>query len=173
MAFFTELEQKIQNFVWRNKSLHVMKAILRDKTELEESGSLNSDSIKKLQYGTKQTYQCRMTDSPEINPCIYSQLFLFSRLVMSDSLWPHGLQYTSPVPHHLPKFAQVHVHFKGNAIQLSHLLTPSSPSALNLSQHQRLFSESAICIRLTKCWSLSFNISPSNEYSGLISLEID
>ena len=78
-----------------------------------------------------------------------------------------------PVPHHLPKFAQVHVHFKGNAIQLSHLLTPSSPSALNLSQHQRLFSESAICIRLTKCWSLSFNISPSNEYSGLISLEID
>ena len=44
----------------------------------------------------KQTYQCRMTDSPEINPCIYSQLLLFSRPVMSDSLWPHGLQYTRP-----------------------------------------------------------------------------
>ena len=41
-------------------------------------------------------------------------------------------------PHHLPKFAQVHVHCIGDPIQPSHPLTPSSP-ALNLSQHQRLF----------------------------------
>ena len=38
----------------------------------------------------------------------------------------------------LPKFAQVHVHCIGDAIQPSHPLTPSSP-ALNLSQHQGLF----------------------------------
>ena len=44
-----------------------------------------------------------------------------------------------PVPHHLPKFSQVHVHFMGDAIQPSHPLMPSSPSALNLSQHQSLF----------------------------------
>ena len=44
-----------------------------------------------------------------------------------------------PVPHHLPKFAKVHVHFIGNAIQLSHPLMTSSPSALNLSEHQGLF----------------------------------
>ena len=44
-----------------------------------------------------------------------------------------------PVPHHLPEFAQVHVHCIGGAIQPSHPLTPSSPSALNLSQHQGLF----------------------------------
>ena len=38
----------------------------------------------------------------------------------------------------------------------------------------RVFSnESALCIRWTKCWSFSFNISPSNEYSGLISFRID
>ena len=42
------------------------------------------------------------------------------------------------VPHHLPKFAQVHVYCTGDAIQPSHPLMPSS-SALNLSQHQRLF----------------------------------
>ena len=42
-------------------------------------------------------------------------------------------------PHHLPKFAQVHVHWIGDAIQPSHPLTPSSPSALYLSQHQGLF----------------------------------
>ena len=44
-----------------------------------------------------------------------------------------------PVPHHLLKFAQVHVHCISDAIQPSHPLTPSSPSALNLSQHQGLF----------------------------------
>ena len=44
-----------------------------------------------------------------------------------------------PVPHHLPKFAPVHVHCIGDTIQPSHPLTPSSPSALNLSQHQGLF----------------------------------
>ena len=38
----------------------------------------------------------------------------------------------------------------------------------------RVFSnESALCIRWPKYWSLSFSISPSNEYSGLISFRID
>ena len=43
-----------------------------------------------------------------------------------------------PVPHHLPKFAQVNVHCIGDAIQPSHPLMPSSPSVLNLSQKQGL-----------------------------------
>ena len=49
-----------------------------------------------------------------------------SRPVVSDSSGPHGLQQPRPlsVPHHLPKFAQVHVYCIGNAIQLSHPLTP-------------------------------------------------
>ena len=38
----------------------------------------------------------------------------------------------------------------------------------------RVFSnESALCIRLPKCWSFSFSISPSNEYSRLISFRMD
>ena len=44
-----------------------------------------------------------------------------------------------PVPHYLLKFAQVSVHCTVDAIQPSYPLTPSSPSALNLSQHQELF----------------------------------
>ena len=40
-----------------------------------------------------------------------------------------------PVPHHLPEFAQVHVHCISDAIQPSHPLTFSSPSALSLSQY--------------------------------------
>ena len=44
-----------------------------------------------------------------------------------------------PVPHHLTKFAQVHIHCIGDAIQPFHPQMPSSPSALNLSQHQGLY----------------------------------
>ena len=44
-----------------------------------------------------------------------------------------------PVPHHLPEFAQVHVRWIGDAIQSSYPLSPSSPSAFNLSQKQGLF----------------------------------
>lgn len=43
-----------------------------------------------------------------------------------------------PVPHRLPKLAQVHVHCIGDAVQPSHPLRHYSPSALNLSQHQGL-----------------------------------
>ena len=82
-----------------------------------------------------------------------------------------------PVLHHLPEFAQIHVYWVSDAIQLSHSLLPPSPPAFNLSQHQGLFDESALRIRWPKYyWSFSFSISPSNEYSdplglpGLISL---
>ena len=44
-----------------------------------------------------------------------------------------------PVLHHLLEFAQTHVHWVGDAIQPSHPLSPPSPPALNLSQHQGLF----------------------------------
>ena len=44
-----------------------------------------------------------------------------------------------PVTHHLLKFAEVHVHCIGDAIQTSHPLTSSSPSVINLTQHQGLF----------------------------------
>ena len=49
-----------------------------------------------------------------------------------------------PVSHHLPKFAQVHVHCISDAIQSSHPLMPSSPSALNLSQHQGTFPKNQL-----------------------------
>ena len=78
-----------------------------------------------------------------------------------------------PVPCHFQKFAQVHVHCISDAIQPSHLLMPSSPSA-PISPSIRSFSnESAVCIRGPVYWSFSFSISSSNEYSGLISFKID
>ena len=44
-----------------------------------------------------------------------------------------------PVHHQLLEFTQTHVHWVGDAIQLSHPLSPASPPDFNLSQHQSLF----------------------------------
>ena len=49
-----------------------------------------------------------------------------------------------PIPHHLPEFAQVHVHCISDAIQPSRPLSPSS-SAFNLSQHPGIF-QWVICL---------------------------
>ena len=92
---------------------------------------------------------------------------------MSDSLQPHGLQHNSlPVLYYLPEFAQIHVHWVSDAIYLMFcsrlLLLPS------IFPSFRVFSnESALRIRWPEYWSFRFNISPSNEYSGLISFRID
>ena len=91
-----------------------------------------------------------------------------------DSLRPHGLQHARlPCPSPTPKLAQTHGHQVADAIQPSHPLRFPSPPAFDLSQHQGLSSDSVLCIRWPKYWSFSFNISPSNEYSGLISFRID
>ena len=78
-----------------------------------------------------------------------------------------------PVLHHIPEFAQTHVHWVGDVIQPSHPLL--SPLLLpSIFPSIRIFSnESALRIRWPKYWSFSFSISPSNEYSGLISFWID
>ena len=78
-----------------------------------------------------------------------------------------------PVHHHLPEFTQTHVHWVHDANQPSHLLWSPSPPTFNLSQHQGLFKWVILHIRWPKYWSFSFSISPSNEYSGLISFRMD
>ena len=52
-----------------------------------------------------------------------------------------------PVHHQFPESTQIHFHWVGDAIQPSHPLSSPSPPALNLSQHQGLSNESALCIR--------------------------
>ena len=93
---------------------------------------------------------------------------------MSNSLQLHHCSTSGfPVHHQLLEFTQSHVHRVSDAIQPSHPLSSLSPPAFNLSQHQGLFHESVLCIRWPKYWSFSFNISPSNEHSGLISFKMD
>ena len=66
-----------------------------------------------------------------------------SHSVVSDSLWPHGLQQARPPcpsVHHQPlEFTQTHVHWVGDAIQPPHPLSSPSPPTFNLSHHQGLF----------------------------------
>ena len=75
-----------------------------------------------------------------------------------------------PVHHQFPQLAQTHVHCFGDAIQPSHPLSSPSPVFPGI---RVFFSESVVCIRWPKYWSFSFSISPSSEYSGLISFSMD
>ena len=76
-----------------------------------------------------------------------------------------------PVHHQLLELVQTHFHRVGDAIQPSHPLLSPSPS---IFPSIRVFSrESVLHIRWPKYWSFSFSISPSNEYSGLISFRMD
>ena len=78
-----------------------------------------------------------------------------------------------PVHHQLPcllKFMSIELVMPSNYLILYHplLLPPSIFPSI------RVFSnESLLLMRWPKCWSFSFSISPSNEYSGLISFRMD
>ena len=78
-----------------------------------------------------------------------------------------------PVLHHLLEFAQTHVHRVGDAVQPSHPLLSPSPPAFSLSQHQGVFQWVSSLGQVAKVLRLSFSITPSDEYSGLISFSID
>ena len=78
-----------------------------------------------------------------------------------------------PVNHQHPELAQtqsIESVMPSNHLILCHplLFLPSIFPSIRV-----LSNESALCIRWPKYWSFSFNISPSNEYSGLISFRMD
>ena len=77
-----------------------------------------------------------------------------------------------PVHRQLPELTQTHVHHIGDAIQPSHPLLSPSPPAFNLLQHQGLFQWVSSSHQVAKVL-VCFSISPSNEYSRLISFRMD
>ena len=100
----------------------------------------------------------------------------FSHSVVSDSLRLHESQHarppcSSPTPEVYSNSCPLS--WVSDAIQPSHPLLSPSPLTFNLSQHQFFSNESVLRIRGPKYWSFSFSISPSNEYSGLISFRMD
>ena len=99
----------------------------------------------------------------------------FSHSVVSESLWAHGLQHDrppcpSPTPrvcsNSCPSSWWCHPTISSFVIPFTSCLQ-SFPASGSFS------NESALRIRWPKYWSFSFNISPSNECSGLISFRMD
>ena len=91
----------------------------------------------------------------------------FSHSVMSNSLPPMNCSMPGfPVHHQLPELLKLMCIESSNHLILCHplLLLPSNFPSI---------SEPVFCIRWPKYWSLNFSISPSNEYSGLISFRMD
>ena len=93
--------------------------------------------------------------------------------VQSKSLWPHGLQHTRPpCPSPTPRACS---NSCASSQPLNHLILCHHLLLLpSIFPSLRIFSnESVLPIRWPEYWSFSFSISPSNEYSGLISFRID
>ena len=94
--------------------------------------------------------------------------------MVSNSLWPHGLQHARlPCP-------SLSRRVWSNSCPLSRWCHPTISFCLPLLLLLSVFSssrvfphESAHCFRWPKLWGFSFSISPSNEYSGLISFRTD
>ena len=98
----------------------------------------------------------------------------FSHSVLSDSLWPHELQHAR-LPCHslslsLPKLISIESVMPPNHLVLCHplLLLPSIFPSIRV-----FYNESALRTTWPKEWSFILSISPSNDYSGLISFRID
>ena len=130
-------------------------------------------------HGTRETLPVRPQCGPGSSSyymgrssASLSYYLLFSRSVVSNSLWPHGQQHARlPCPSLCPWVCS-------NSCPSSWWCHPAlsssvapSPSALSLSQHQGLFQWVSSSHQVAKV--LSFSISLSNEYSGLISFRID
>ena len=99
----------------------------------------------------------------------------FSCSVVSNSLPPHKLQYTrppcsSPTPRAYSNSWSIKSVMPSNRIILCCplLFTPSIFLSIKVFSN-----ESVLHIRWPKYWSFSFSISPSKEYSGLISFRMD
>ena len=120
---------------------------------------------------------CKQQDASVLNTMQSMRRFSsvqFIHSVGSNSLWPHGLQHTrppcAPDSQSLPKLMPIELVMSSNHLILycPLLFLPSIFPSI------RVFSnESVLPISWPQYWSFSFNISPSNEHSGLISFRMD
>ena len=78
-----------------------------------------------------------------------------------------------PVHHHLLDLAHTHVHRVSDAILTFILCCPLLLLPSIFTSTEDFSKESVLYIRWPKYWSFSFIISPSNEYSGLISFRME
>ena len=118
-----------------------------------------------------------MKTSVHTKTCVWLFIaLLFSSVTQSClTLWDPKNCSTPGFPdhHRLLELAHTHVHQVSDAIHPSHPLSSPWPPAFNLSQHQGLFPWVSSLHQVAKILEFQLQISPLNEYSGLISFRID
>ena len=115
-------------------------------------------------------YQCLQTYVAR-----HTAVSLSSHSVVPDSLQPHGLQQAR-LPCPSPSLELTQTLMSIELVMPSNHLILCRPLVLlpSIFPSIRVFSnESVLRIRWPKYWSFSFSISPSNDYSGLISFRMD
>ena len=103
-------------------------------------------------------------------------MLLFICSVMSYSLRPHGLQHAHQASLSFTIYQSLLKLMSIESVKPSNHLILCCPLLIppSIFPRFRVFAnELALCIRWPKYWSFSVSISPSNEYSGLISFRID
>ena len=126
-----------------------------------------------IPWGKKAKNFWNNHDTSEYRSTLYT---FWLSVPFSCSVMSHPVDCSTPgfsVHHQLPELAQTHIHQVGDAIQPSHPLPSPSPPASIFPSIRVFPNESVLWIRWLKYWSFSFSISPSNEYSGLISFRIE
>ena len=101
-----------------------------------------------------------------------SSVQLFSHVLLFATPWTaaHQASLSNTNSWSILKFTSIKSVMPSNHLILCR---PPSPPAFHLSQHQSLFQWVSCLHQVVKYWSFSLNISPSNEYSGLISFRMD
>ena len=140
------------------------------------TGSPPEMTLPSRKHSLQVSRSCGLITTTELldfffNHSILQLLLLVSHLVMSASLWPHGQQHARlPCPSPSPRVCP-----SSCSLLSSHLIFYCPILLLpSIFPNIRDFSnKSSVHIRWPKYWSFSFSISPSGEYSGLISIEID
>ena len=112
------------------------------------------------------------TIEPPGKPVYISSVQSLSHVGLFATPWTAACQ-ASLVHHRILEFTQIHVHWVSDAIQPSNPLSSPSPPVFNFSEHQGLFQWVSSSHQVAKVLEFGFSISPSNEYSGLISLRMD
>ena len=102
----------------------------------------------------------------------FSLVQSLSRVLLSATSWTAECQASLSITSSW-KDAQTHVHWVGDAIQPLHPLLSPSPSTFSPSQHQGLFQWVSSSHQVAKVLEVQLQISPSNEYSVLISFRTD
>ena len=121
-----------------------------------------------------------MNDILKLHICALMSFTAFSSIqfscsVISDSLWCHGLQHARlPCPSPTPgAFSNSCPSSWWCRPTISSSVVPFSSYLQSFPGSESFSNESVLHNRWPKYWSSSFSISPSNEYSGLISFRMD